>query len=432
MDPFAENLLVEALYRSTSRGETYLQALNRLADVSGYSSMELKDHYLGNHTRLDAAVSAVVAQQVPATVAKIPSFSTSQVEGGQQARLEVDAPYYIPSRSLWLPGAVTPSKNLDTPEDDAQDGPPFRAPPAPTLTGTRSPTLDFTAHFAQNELREHLPPIPAGDPPRLRTPLFLPDPNSRGPTPFSQRGYSQELDDFILRGSSESPLVQRTTSEDHHLGNHTRVDAAVSAVVTQQVPATAAKIPSFSTSQVEGGQLVPPKTVQPPLPVDADATLSRPGVAQEPLIVQALTDRLFNGSTHKEALNQLDGRAGYAVNMWKDYYLENKDRVDSARTNLFTPARLPPPNSEVRIPNPPTQSPTPPARVAGSQFSPTEKAYFIDFIMWRLEGEPIQSRNSVYMLMQTQTGRLATSWSAYWSRNHDLPDKIMAKMHKDV
>ncbi|KAJ7177723.1 hypothetical protein C8R46DRAFT_1212460 [Mycena filopes] len=399
--------------------------------------------------------------------------------------LEVDAPYYIPSRSLWLPGAVPPSKNLDTPEDDAQDGPPFRAPPAPTLTGTRSPTLDFTAHFAQNELREHLPPIPAGDPPRLRTPLFLPDPNSRGPTPFSQRGYSQELDDFILRGSSESPLVQRTTSEDHHLGNHTRVDAAVSAVVTQQVPATAAKIPSFSTSQVEGGQLVPPKTVQPPLPVDADATLSRPGVAQEPLIVQALTDRLFNGSTHKEALNQLDGRAGYAVNMWKDYYLENKDRVDSAVRNrvptiasssasavpspclavsvpagkekrkkstsrrrpsfrlvssrlAFTAhqpvytARLPPPNSEVRIPNPPTQSPTPPARVAGSQFSPTEKAYFIDFIMWRLEGEPIQSRNSVYMLMQTQTGRLATSWSAYWSRNHDLPDKIMAKMHKDV
>ncbi|KAJ7166921.1 hypothetical protein C8R46DRAFT_1219298 [Mycena filopes] len=68
-------------------------------------------------------------------------------------------------------------------------------------------------------------------------------------------------------------------------------------------------------------------------------------VAYEPLIVQVLTDHLSDGRTVSQALNRLDGLDGYPVNNWKDYYLDHRERLDSAVALPALPASAVPRHS---------------------------------------------------------------------------------------
>ncbi|KAJ7033318.1 hypothetical protein C8F04DRAFT_1261131 [Mycena alexandri] len=54
-------------------------------------------------------------------------------------------------------------------------------------------------------------------------------------------------------------------------------------------------------------------------------------VDHEPFIIKVLQGRLSDGRTHRQALDRLHGLAGYSANVWKDYYLHNKDRLDPLR-----------------------------------------------------------------------------------------------------
>ncbi|KAJ7099612.1 hypothetical protein C8R43DRAFT_1048549 [Mycena crocata] len=218
----------------------------------------------------------------------------------------------------------------------------------------------------------------------------------------------------------------------------------------------------------------------------------------EPVLVKALVDSRAKGETYKDALNRLHGTSGHSASLWKDYYLEHKDRLDSAvhayvapktvkkpmykaesspfssSVALSSPApssrsrrpsqqpshpsrgssagprrqtinsmtthtpvynkSLPPPNTELRIPEPPSRSPSPPTEViphnrGGHKFTAADRAWFIKFIGWRLKGDPTLHRNELCELMAEKAPHhSAQSWASYWSNNHDLPDKILASM----
>ena len=58
--------------------------------------------------------------------------------------------------------------------------------------------------------------------------------------------------------------------------------------------------------------------------------------------------------------------------------------------------RLPPPNTEIRIPAPPSRSPSPPSHIVpsgrGYKYTPEDRDFFIKFISWRLKGDPTSTR----------------------------------------
>lgn len=61
---------------------------------------------------------------------------------------------------------------------------------------------------------------------------------------------------------------------------------------------------------------------------------------------------------------------------------------------------LPPPNADIKIPPPPSRSPTPPTKViphnrGGHKFTPEDRTYFIKFISWRLKCDPSLGRNDL-------------------------------------
>lgn len=59
-------------------------------------------------------------------------------------------------------------------------------------------------------------------------------------------------------------------------------------------------------------------------------TLSTPvEAADEPVLVQAILTSRNKGETYKDALNSLHGKNGHSASLWKDYYLEHKDRLDN-------------------------------------------------------------------------------------------------------
>ncbi|KAJ7790158.1 hypothetical protein B0H14DRAFT_3891339 [Mycena olivaceomarginata] len=113
---------------------------------------------------------------------------------------------------------------------------------------------------------------------------------------------------------------------------------------------------------------------------------------------------------------------------------------------------IPPPNSQLRIPVPPSRSPTPPTEViphnrGGNKFTPEDRRYFIRFIQWRLTCDPTLLRNELCELLAAKVSNghvyhrfrdvdVQTphhnrgSWGAYWSTHHDLPDKILASMRE--
>ncbi|KAJ7717430.1 hypothetical protein DFH07DRAFT_785180 [Mycena maculata] len=83
---------------------------------------------------------------------------------------------------------------------------------------------------------------------------------------------------------------------------------------------------------------------------------------------------------------------------------------------------LPSPNSE-------------PHNRRGSKFTPDDAVFFIKFISWRLKADPTLSRAELGFAVGSESEaphHSETSWSSYWSRNHDLPDKILASMRVEV
>jgi hypothetical protein len=67
----------------------------------------------------------------------------------------------------------------------------------------------------------------------------------------------------------------------------------------------------------------------------------------------------------------------------------------SAPTAIFDD-RLPPPNTEVRVPPPPSRSPSPPRHIVpqgrGNKYTPEDRDFFIRFISWRLKFNPSLTR----------------------------------------
>ncbi|KAG7099017.1 hypothetical protein E1B28_000900 [Marasmius oreades] len=57
--------------------------------------------------------------------------------------------------------------------------------------------------------------------------------------------------------------------------------------------------------------------------------LSAPVVtADETLLLETLIRHQAQGDNYKDALNSLHGKNGHSASLWKDYYLEHKDRID--------------------------------------------------------------------------------------------------------
>ncbi|KAF8647940.1 hypothetical protein AX16_006472 [Volvariella volvacea WC 439] len=93
--------------------------------------------------------------------------------------------------------------------------------------------------------------------------------------------------------------------------------------------------------------------------------------------------------------------------------------------------RLPAPHTAVKIPEPPSRSPTPPAKIVpatlGNKYTPEDREFFHKFIAWRLKQDPTLTRFQLCeMLAQKAPHHTAGSWASYWSNNHDIPDKILA------
>ncbi|KAG6818059.1 hypothetical protein H0H87_009214 [Tephrocybe sp. NHM501043] len=217
---------------------------------------------------------------------------------------------------------------------------------------------------------------------------------------------------------------------------------------------------------------------------------------EEKIILQTLVESRNRRETYKDALNSLHGKNGHSASQWKDYYLDNKDRLDEtisvylnppkvalqaikkpspdmfkvepspARSlpsnrsasvqrhppqpaagkrntinSLTAPApvfgdRLPAPNAEIRIPDPPSRSPSPPTIVIphsrGNKFTPEDRDFFLKFIAWRLKGDPTLTRNDLCALLAEKAPHhTAQSWASYWSNKHDVPDKILAAAKGD-
>ncbi|KAJ7293431.1 hypothetical protein C8J57DRAFT_1269032 [Mycena rebaudengoi] len=226
--------------------------------------------------------------------------------------------------------------------------------------------------------------------------------------------------------------------------------------------------------------------------------------ADEPILVRALIDSRSKGETYKDALNRLHGIRFHSSTVWKDYLLDNLDRIYAAvhaatagptktakkpsisalaEASLFSsspvassPApssssrsrrqsqpvqpnrphpsgrrtinsltaptytyneRLPPPDSELKIPDPPSRSPSPPTEViphnrGGNKFTADDRAYFIKFILWRLKGDPtLRKAELCELLAEKAPHHNAASWSGYWGSHHALPTKILASMRAD-
>ncbi|KAJ7786155.1 hypothetical protein B0H16DRAFT_19971 [Mycena metata] len=59
----------------------------------------------------------------------------------------------------------------------------------------------------------------------------------------------------------------------------------------------------------------------------------------EPVLLKALVESRSRGETYKDALNRLHGMSGHSASLWKDYYLDNKDRLDSAVLSYVVPRK---------------------------------------------------------------------------------------------
>ncbi|KAF8973545.1 hypothetical protein BDZ97DRAFT_1775664 [Flammula alnicola] len=257
--------------------------------------------------------------------------------------------------------------------------------------------------------------------------------------------------------------------------------------------------------------------------------------ADEPFLLTKLLGSRRRGESYKDSLNSLHGKNGHSASLWKDYYLDHKERIDawiamclqkeredksatsevgpkrsvssdvervkatlptvkkpspaylkrepsphvssSSRVSISAPpvkrpqkkpsqsttpipmdqpqgsrrstinsltapapvygGRLPAPNAEVKIPDPPSRSPSPPTRIIphrgrGNKYTKEDREFFIKFVGWRLKQDSSLTRHDICnLLAEKAPHHTAQSWASHWSNNHDLPDKILAAARGD-
>jgi hypothetical protein len=72
---------------------------------------------------------------------------------------------------------------------------------------------------------------------------------------------------------------------------------------------------------------------------------------------------------------------------------------------------LPAPNREVKIPDPPARSPTPPTKLValkrGYKFTTEDQEYFHKFISWRLQQNPSLTRQEICELLAVKVRTLS-------------------------
>lgn len=77
--------------------------------------------------------------------------------------------------------------------------------------------------------------------------------------------------------------------------------------------------------------------------------------------------------------------------------------------------RLPAPHADIKIPDPPSRSPTPPTIVIhqgrGNKYTPEDREYFIKFVGWRLKQNPSLTRNEICDLISQKVLFLPSSFT---------------------
>ncbi|KAH6916874.1 hypothetical protein BKA70DRAFT_315439 [Coprinopsis sp. MPI-PUGE-AT-0042] len=290
--------------------------------------------------------------------------------------------------------------------------------------------------------------------------------------------------------------------------------------------------------------------MQLPAQIIQDAlALSNPVSADDdPLLCEHIIQGLQRGDNYKTILNGLHGHNGHSASLWKDYYLEHKERLDkwvnmclrnmqgiaststsnestikqspsssmlpplrnerpansasgvvsikkpspftsmgngsrasgsSSHKQTATPSvppskprvkerkltprdeivqatgsrratmnsitvgspifdkRLPPPHAEIKIPEPPSRSPTPPPQSSlvlkgrGYKYTDEDDAYFAKFIQWHMMENPHYTKTELCeMIAEKAPHHSAASWMSHWHQIHDLLDKIMASFRE--
>ncbi|KDR85349.1 hypothetical protein GALMADRAFT_53006 [Galerina marginata CBS 339.88] len=253
--------------------------------------------------------------------------------------------------------------------------------------------------------------------------------------------------------------------------------------------------------------------------------------SDEPILLTKLLSAARRKESYKDALNSLHGKNGHSASLWKDYYLDHRERLDGwitmclqkeqegdrsstgargfqrsassdvdrvksiptikkpspasfkrepsphasySRVSISAPSikrpqrksdqstpplgkdqgrrntinsltapspvyggRLPAPNAEIKIPDPPSRSPSPPTNVIphrgrGNKYTKEDRDFFIKFVGWRLKQDPALSRLDICNLLADKAPHhTAQSWASHWSNNHDIPDKILAAARGD-
>ncbi|RXW19522.1 hypothetical protein EST38_g6325 [Candolleomyces aberdarensis] len=208
--------------------------------------------------------------------------------------------------------------------------------------------------------------------------------------------------------------------KDYYLDHKTRIDSWVNMCMQKEKP------PQISLKQEERGPIpsIKKPTIKKPSPRSFKTEHSPVPISLTPSIVPAKRPH-SNVPTPKEQ------RSTPAVS------LAPAGGSKRATINSLTaPApvfdsRLPPPHADIKIPDPPSRSPTPPTRVIpqgrGNKYTPEDREFFIKFIQRALQKNPDLTRNELCeMVAERAPHHTAQSWASHWSINHDLPDKILA------
>jgi len=73
-------------------------------------------------------------------------------------------------------------------------------------------------------------------------------------------------------------------------------------------------------------------------------------------------------------------------------------------------SRLPAPNADIKVPEPPSRSPSPPTNIVpqgrGNKYTPEDREFFIKFIGWRLKQDSSLNRNDLCNLLAEKVSSL--------------------------
>jgi hypothetical protein len=129
----------------------------------------------------------------------------------------------------------------------------------------------------------------------------------------------------------------------------------------------------------------------------SDKSSSRLSVKKPPLDIQPPVNqppkhRQGTPSTASSRARSKPGASSQKLKLQKTSGTRRKT-INSLTTHTAAyGSSMPAPNAEVRVPDPPSRSPTPPTRVIpsahGNRYTDEDKQYFIKFISWRLKSDP--------------------------------------------